>query len=812
MNKKILIFILLLTSLVFAQTRIQDLQAVNTLKNGDLFLITQDNTGLTPGQYNGRKMAFSYLLAQLQDSIITVLDTLTFVRTFGNQTINGIKTFSSDILTTATKGIKSVNYKTGFITGTGYAISKGLTGYTAEFDNLFIRGSLTANEFIRNQTQVNNGDLMIANGAQVKGISNRFQESGYITTIDGKILTTSGGTSLITAGYTRRAEVEFQDADGKTIMPFKKNDLFMIQQYTLDGKNIIKTIKGIFVEVRGAEMNYFVDYTEGTLSVGDFVAQVGNTTDTTRQNLIRLIVNGENAPRIELLSGIDSFSKLIDGTATKIILGKLDGEKWEGIPLSGFGLLAKTGASYLQQGNYSGKVVVGSGDVDSSLLAQKTLIDAKLDSAGVGSLAYQDLVNLALLDSTIIQRGFIKTSLVETDALLVTGYGTFGDYQDSVNTAIQAKLDSSGVGSLAYEDLVNIALVDTTLIIGGYVKTSLINTNALIVSGYGTFGDYQDSVNAAIQTKLDSSGVGSLAYEDLVSLAYLDTTVVIGGYLKNTLINTKQLIIRGSTLESVLGGQSDSIAVGYNKNKTSIGSTPPANPVNGDIWLSTEYTDPPYIDNAQYRYDGSGWDIFLGAGTGIATYIDETGIYTGTLTANQIYAVGITADSIKTGTLSGVTVQSSNGDNRVVLSNGDAIDFYYGGDLQGTISGYFSSPINQIQITTGLVEITGALRTSGDLISLSGIYATDIIESVAGFGISGGGAGISTTKTWSDSDSTHTVTIEGGIITGWTTVANSPSVASKTLNKQNNIFAILPRNIEFNQKNTYNKLTNLRLK
>jgi len=62
-------------------------------------------------------------------------------------------------------------------------------------------------------------------------------------------------------------------------------------------------------------------------------------------------------------------------------------------------------------------------------------------------------------------------------------------------------------------------------------------------------------------------------------------------------------------------------------------------------------------------------------------------VYANTLTAGQVNAVAINADSITTGTLTGRTVQSSTGNEKIVLDNGNYIRFYAGGNLKASIRG-----------------------------------------------------------------------------------------------------------------------------
>jgi len=113
----------------------------------------------------------------------------------------------------------------------------------------------------------------------------------------------------------------------------------------------------------------------------------------------------------------------------------------------------------------------------------------------VSAMAYEEMVSLAKLDSTIIQGGYIKTSLIQTGAIVITGLSgasTFTAYDTSrvagtaastikTNAANGATFTSSDAGSLAYRNNVSTAQLDSTIISGGYIKTSLIETGAIVI-------------------------------------------------------------------------------------------------------------------------------------------------------------------------------------------------------------------------------------------------------------------------------------------------------------------------------------------
>ena len=77
----------------------------------------------------------------------------------------------------------------------------------------------------------------------------------------------------------------------------------------------------------------------------------------------------------------------------------------------------------------------------------------------------------------------------------------------------------------------------------------------------------------------------------------------------------------------------------------------------------------------------------ISGGKIITSLLTASNIQTGTLDASLATITNINASNINTGTLSGRTVQSSSGNDRVVLNTGDYLDFYISGTLRGRIRG-----------------------------------------------------------------------------------------------------------------------------
>jgi len=71
---------------------------------------------------------------------------------------------------------------------------------------------------------------------------------------------------------------------------------------------------------------------------------------------------------------------------------------------------------------------------------------------------------------------------ISADQIDLTGKVTFSDLASGVQTTINGKVNSSSLGSLAYKSAVSSAMLDSTIISGGYIKTSLIDVDAITVN------------------------------------------------------------------------------------------------------------------------------------------------------------------------------------------------------------------------------------------------------------------------------------------------------------------------------------------
>ncbi|QQT60099.1 hypothetical protein I6I97_12565 [Sphingobacterium multivorum] len=146
------------------------------------------------------------------------------------------------------------------------------------------------------------------------------------------------------------------------------------------------------------------------------------------------------------------------------------------------------------------------------------------------SLAYEDMVQLSKLGSTIIENGMIKTMLLDANYI------------------------KSNIVNASY---INALEIDASTIKSGTIDSARINASQIVVGGGGaTVSQAQSFADAARTAAIDAASAAntaliaslkSLAYEDKVEAAKLGTTIVNGGFLKTELINVNELFAKNIT-------------------------------------------------------------------------------------------------------------------------------------------------------------------------------------------------------------------------------------------------------------------------
>lgn len=372
----------------------------------------------------------------------------------GSNTFNGLTNFDSSVVMRGSQSYYSNNYTPGWL-GSGFNLDYGKT-YANEsnlvIDNMTVRGTLSVYELLLRRINATNGNFAVAAAAKINAI-----------------------------GVAPDSTLLFvEDPTGNGLAPFAKNDLVMVSVYAPGSNSITRftkaTVDTVYTYTQPLTFLKFaavgITYDEGTKPKGgDVLVRMGNRTDSTRMNLIYMSSEDDGAPFMQFKRGIDDWAKVNDESTTILYMGNLDGYNDPDFgALEGDGSVLK---NLYAKGSF--EITGGSArDEIDSLVAANLLL---------GDMAYEDIVELAKLGSTIIQGGYIKTTLINAAALVigsgqVTGLGDLATMNEAQINYLNI-LNTPNLGDLAYEDLVELSKLGSTIVLGGYIKTNLLDVDEI---------------------------------------------------------------------------------------------------------------------------------------------------------------------------------------------------------------------------------------------------------------------------------------------------------------------------------------------
>ncbi|BDQ01942.1 MAG: hypothetical protein KatS3mg036_0496 [Ignavibacterium sp.] len=331
-------------------------------------------------------------------------DKLTLDNILEQKSTSGTNQFYANIEQFGNKSIGTNPFASGW-TGSGWRIDKGITASNRthlELDDLTVRGTMRVYELIINQIRATNGSLFVSSSAKVL-------------------------SAVLTTGDPETYTITFEDPEGHGVCPFLVNDIILVQRVRLDSTTLVKQIALQVTSVTGITLQATVLYRNGTIDKNDLCVRIGNTSNITRQGSVYLTSDDANAPFIDIVDGVNSWSTWSGFNKLKARLGKLDGitDSFFGT-LSGYGLYAKSnaylrGKIYAEQGGW-----IAGWTIDSARLLSPTIVDGagyetnfELVADG-GSDAVGAYLNYDL--------GVIDTPIFLSFGNIKDGYGNFTGY------------------------------------------------------------------------------------------------------------------------------------------------------------------------------------------------------------------------------------------------------------------------------------------------------------------------------------------------------------------------------------------------
>lgn len=400
--------------------------------------------------------------------------------------VSGASYFSAYVYTAGHAG--TPDFSSGFA-GSGWKIDYSGGDTTLTVDNLIIRKALTAYELNINRINSVNGGLVVS---------------------------VANGKSILVAGTT----IYFDEDNGSKQIQFVVNDYIRAQIWT--GRGIASYV-GLVTAVNHSNTYGTANIVATTISGTPWnemeLVQIGNTSDTARQNLIYITASDTNNPYIDMLAGVN------DGNFSgkqKLRIGNLTGitDSDFGGALSGYGLYADN--VYLK-----GKIIIAAGTTGYANITDKPTIPTNTnqltDGANLGGTATWSGVTgtgKPADNATVGATWGTNLSGIPTPLTTPTGTGLFlsatylGFYTSS---AWKVYIDNAGNFSLGDAVNNNTGLYwsqsEATLKIVGEINATTgriggwyIGTSTLYSASSGT-RIVLDSTNAAITAHGSSSDV-----------------------------------------------------------------------------------------------------------------------------------------------------------------------------------------------------------------------------------------------------------------------------------------------------------------
>jgi hypothetical protein len=235
-------------------------------------------------------------------SAVTYVDT-PLIQQAGNVSINsGINIYLNPtgyVAVALSKSIRTDSFVSGFA-GSGWQIDQNISapGTNAEFDNLTIRGRMRVYELIIQQIRATNGSIFVSSVAKIKtvtlisGDTYEFTSEDYHGFLVNDLIRAQRFTTAGSGGSVYRSDFRVTSIDATT-------PLYKFRALRENGGN---------TPVAGM----------------DFV-RIGNTTDTTRQGALYLSSDDSNAPFIDIVNGVNSWTAWTAAAKTKVRIGKITG-------------------------------------------------------------------------------------------------------------------------------------------------------------------------------------------------------------------------------------------------------------------------------------------------------------------------------------------------------------------------------------------------------------------------------------------------------------------------------------------------------
>jgi len=379
-----------------------------------------------------------------------------------------------------------------------------------------------------------------------------------------------------------------------------------------------------------------------------------------------------------------------------------------------------------------------------------------INAGTTGVMTGKTYIYLSLLDSeTVYQHNTISSTAVGLGKVLVA-------------------VAENAADSATY------MLSEATQIVGDNIIANTIDASKI------TTGQLIVGTNVGIGTAFPTASAGAVAYLDLIETAQLGTTVIVGGYIKTSLLTADNIITGTLNANLITITNLDTSELNNDEgwdvtadNSQSVAWLTDAGALAllNSVDLATAEVTNKVLDNiadgATYSKvlttDISSGHIILSAATGDLDDIDNGTTY------GRVNVTAISAGNIILSQTSGDLDDISDGStygkvNLTAISAGNILLSQTSGDLDDISNGSTYAKVASTSISAGKIILTSGTGVSGSL-PVGNTDAT--VGAILGTNVSGGGSG-----TNQISNSGYVTTISGGIITTGTLNANNCTITN----------------------------------
>ena len=174
----------------------------------------------------------------------------------------------------------------------------------------------------------------------------------------------------------------------------------------------------------------------------------------------------------------------------------------------------------------------------------QSTINGKQDSSGLGNLAFQSYVYWADLGSQLQSTINEKLTSGDMGDIAFKDTVSWSDLASGLQSTINAKLTSNDVGSCAYLNAISANDLTTALAATIDAKLDSGDMGEMAWKSNVAKTDLTTALSNLIDGKASSSDLGSLAYYSKVGKALCDTTLISGGYILTSLIDVDSLYVK----------------------------------------------------------------------------------------------------------------------------------------------------------------------------------------------------------------------------------------------------------------------------